>query len=128
MQPILFGLAPMDIILIFGLIIIIALVVQAVFLGIGLGFVNGSNRELGTTFVTALLMSLVIWIPCLGCILAWYFIKTRHNVGWGGALVAWLLGAIIMIVVIIAILMLFFGSIFASIFAIFGGSIPFTLP
>lgn len=124
MQPILFGLALLDIILIVGLIIIIGIVVQAVFLGIGLGFVNGENRELGTTFVTALLMSLVIWIPCLGCILAWYFIKSRHNVGWGGALVAWLLGAIIMVLVILVILFLMFGALFASIFAIFGG-LPF---
>jgi len=119
-----FGLALLDIILIIGLIVIIAIVVQAIFLGIGLGFVNGDNRELGTTFVTALLMSLVIWIPCLGCILAWYFIKSRHNVGWGGALVAWLLGAIIMVVVLLAILFLMFGTLFATIFAIFGG-LPF---
>jgi len=123
-----FGLAILDIVLLIGLIIIIALVVQAIFLGIGLGFVNGDNREIGSTFVTALMMSLVIWIPCLGCILAWYFIKSRHNVGWGGALVAWLLGAIIMFIVIFAILMLFFGALFASIFAIFGGALPFTLP
>ena len=124
----LFGLEILDLVIIFVLIIIIALVVQAVFLGIGLGFVNGDNRELGSTFVTALMMSLVTWIPCLGCILAWYFIKSRHNVGWGGALAAWLLGAIIMVIVIFAILMLFFGALFASIFAIFGGALPFTLP
>jgi hypothetical protein len=120
-----FGFAIMDILLIIGLLIILAIVIQAVFLGIGLGFVNGENREIGTTFVTALLMSLVTWIPCLGCILAWYFIKSRHNVGWGGALVAWLLGAIVMIIVMIAIMFIFFGALFASIFAIFGG-LPFT--
>jgi len=125
MQPILFGLALMDILLIFGLIIIVGIVIQAIFLGIGLGFVNGENREIGTTFVTALLMGLVGWIPCLGCILSWYFIKSRHNVGWGGALVAWIIGAIIMIVVIVAIFLLFFGAIFA---ALMGGIIPFTFP
>ncbi|TFG31929.1 hypothetical protein EU528_04795 [Candidatus Thorarchaeota archaeon] len=123
-----FGFALMDILLIIGLIIIVAILVQAVFLGIGLGFVNGDNREIGSTFFTALLMSLVIWIPCLGCILAWYFIKSRHNVGWGGALVAWLLGAIIMALVILAIMFIFFGTLFASIFALFGGGLPFTLP
>jgi hypothetical protein len=110
-----------DIVLVVGLIIIVGIVVQAIFLGIGLGFVNGSNRELGSTFVTALLMGLVGWIPCLGCILSWYFIKSRHNVGWGGALAAWLLGAIIMFVVIFAIILMFFGGIFA----LFGGFIPF---
>jgi len=125
MDPIFFGLELLDIILIFGLIVIVGIVIQAIFLGIGLGFVNGDNRELGTTFVTALLMGLVGWIPCLGCILSWYFIKSRHNVGWGGALVAWILGAIVMIVVIVAIFLLFFGAIFA---ALMGGIIPFTIP
>ena len=108
-----------DFVLVIGLIIIVALVVQAIFLGIGLGFVNGKNRELGTTFVTALLMSLVIVIPCIGCIIAWYFIKTRHDVGWGGALAAWLLGAIIMIIVIAAIILMFFGSMLALLMGFF---------
>ncbi len=121
----LFGLAIMDILLIIGLIIIIAIAVQAIFLGIGLGFVNGENREIGSTFVTALLMGIVGWIPCLGCILSWYFIKSRHNVGWGGAAIAWILGAIIMWIVIIAISLLFFGSIIAAIVSgISGGLIP----
>jgi hypothetical protein len=115
---------PLDFVLVIGLIIIVALVIQAIFLGIGLGFVNGKNRELGTTFVTALLMSLVIWIPCLGCIIAWYFIKTRHDVGWGGALVAWLLGAIIMVIVIAVIILMFFGSMLALIM----GFIPIPFP
>ena len=110
-----------DFVMIIGLIVILGIVIQAVFLGVGLGFVNGDNREIGTTFVTALLMSLVIWIPCLGCILAWYFIKTRHNVGWGGALVAWLLGGIVMLIVIIAIVLMFF----APILALLLGFIPF---
>ena len=108
-----------DFVLIIGLIIIVALVIQAIFLGIGLGFVNGDNRELGSTFVTALMMSLVIWIPCLGCILSWYFIKSRHNVGWGGALAAWILGAVIMFIVILAIVLMFFGSMLALLWGFF---------
>jgi len=92
------------------LIFVIALVIQAIFLGIGLGFVNGSNRDLGTTFVTALLMSVVQLIPCVGCFIAWYFIKNRHDVGWGGALAAWLLGGIIMIIVLAAIFLFGFGG------------------
>lgn len=119
-----FGLGLLDIVLLFGLIIIIGIVVQAIFLGIGLGFVNGSNRELGSTFVTALLMGLVGWIPCLGCILSWYFIKSRHNVGWGGALAAWILGAIIMWIVIIVLALTIFAAMFGGLFAIFGGVIP----
>ncbi len=96
---------------------ILNLIIQGAFLGIGLGFVNGRNREIGTTFVTALLMSLVIWIPCLGCILAWYFIKSRHEVGWGGALIAWILGGIIQFIVMILLFIFVFGSIFAAIIA-----------
>ena len=117
----LIGLGIMNLVIIAVLFIIINLIIQGIFLGIGLGFVNGQNRDLSSTFVTALLMSLVIWIPCLGCFIAWYFIKSRHEVGWGGALVAWLLGAIIMAIVFIAIMLFAFGSIWA---AILGGLIP----
>ncbi|MFW9962501.1 MAG: hypothetical protein ACFFCX_02995 [Candidatus Sifarchaeia archaeon] len=117
----LFSIGITTIILLIVLIFIINLIIQGLFLGIGLGFVNGQNRELGTTFVTALLMSLVIWIPCLGCFIAWYFIKSRHEVGWGGALAAWLLGAIIQIIVMILLLIFVFGSVWAIIF----GLIPF---
>ena len=102
-----------DFVLIFGLIIVVGILIQAVFLGIGLGFVNGENREIGTTFVTALLMGLVGWIPCLGCFISWYFIKSRHNVGWGGALAAWLLGGIVMMIVVFAIIFIFFAPILA---------------
>ena len=116
-----FGLAILDILLIVALVVIVGIVIQAIFLGIGLGFVNGDNRELGSTFVTALLMGLVMWIPCLGCFIAWYFIKSRHEVGWGGALVAWLLGAIIAALVFIALMIFVFGAIWA---AILGGLIP----
>lgn len=113
----LFTLGLTELVMFVAIIVIVGTIIQAIFLGIGLGFVNGRNRELGTTFVTALMMSLVIWIPCLGCILAWYFIKSRHDVGWGGALVAWILGAIVQIIVVLAIMFLFFGGIFAAIMA-----------
>lgn len=116
-----FTLGLTEIVMIVAIFVIVGAIVQAIFLGIGLGFVNGRNRELGTTFVTALMMTIVSWIPCLGCILAWYFIKSRHEVGWGGALAAWILGAIVQIIVLLAILFLFFGGIFAAMMA---GIIP----
>ena len=116
------GLGLTSVVLLFFLVIIVSFIIQAIFLGIGLGFVNGENRDLSSTFVTSLLMALVIWIPCLGCFIAWYFIKSRHNVGWGGALIAWLLGAIIQFLVTIAIVIFFFGAMWA---AILGGLIPF---
>ncbi len=105
----LIGLGIQTIIMVIVIIIIVQLLIQAFFLGIGLGFVNGKNRDLSTTFVTSLLMSLVIWIPCLGCILAWYFIKSRHNVGWVSALIAWILGAIVAIIVTVVLVIGIFG-------------------
>ncbi len=112
-----FSLGITNILIIVGIFVIVGAIVQGIFLKIGLGFVSGRNRELGTTFVTALMMTVVSWIPCLGCILAWYFIKSRHDVGWGGALVAWILGAIVQILVLLAIMFLFFGGLFAAIMA-----------
>jgi hypothetical protein len=117
MQPWLFGLTIDMILLLVFLIFILNLIIQGVFLGIGLGFVNGKNRQIGSTFVTALFMSVVIWIPCLGCILAWYFIKSRHEVGWGGALIAWILGGIIQAIVMFLLIFFFFGAIYVAIFA-----------
>jgi hypothetical protein len=116
------GLGLTSVVLLAFLVFILSFIIQAIFLGIGLGFVNGENRNLSSTFVTSLLMALVIWIPCLGCFIAWYFIKSRHNVGWGGALIAWLLGAIIQFLVMLAIIFLFFGALLAAIFA---GLVPF---
>ena len=112
-----FTLGITNLMILIAIFVIVGVIIQAIFLGIGLGFVNGRNRNLGTTFVTALMMSLVLWIPCLGCILAWYFIKSRHDVGWDGALVAWILGAIVQILVVLAIMFLFFAPLFAAIMA-----------
>ncbi|TFF91068.1 hypothetical protein EU545_05780 [Candidatus Thorarchaeota archaeon] len=116
-----FGLGLETIVLLIALVFIVNLIIQGFFLGIGLGFVNGRNRNIGSTFVTALLMSLVTWIPCIGCFIAWYFIKSRHDVGWGGALIAWIVGAIVSVIVLIVIILLFFGGIWA---ALLGGLIP----
>ncbi|MCF2138025.1 MAG: hypothetical protein K9W43_12395 [Candidatus Thorarchaeota archaeon] len=96
------------------MVFVILLVINAVFLGIALGFVHGENRELGTTFVTALLMAIVSMIPILGCILSWYFIKTRHNLGWGGAIVAWLITGIIAGIVLFAIIFLIFPGLLTA--------------
>jgi hypothetical protein len=49
------------------------------------------------------LMTIVSMIPILGCILAWYLIKTRHEVGWGGAIAAWLLTFIIEAIALVVI-------------------------
>ncbi len=95
------------------LVVVVFLVIYGLFLGVALGFVNGENREIGSTFVTALGIALLGWIPILGCIISWYLIKTRHEVGWGGAIVAWLLTAIIAFIVIMALMFVFGLTLFA---------------
>jgi hypothetical protein len=123
MQPLFLGLAITELILIVLLFIIVQFIIQGFFLGIGLGFVHGKNTNIGSTFGTALLMALFGWIPCLGCFISWYFIKSRHEVGWGEALAAWILGGIISFLVIIAIMMFVFAGIWA---ALLGGLIPWS--
>ena len=91
-------------------VVVVFLIVYGLFLGIALGFVNGENRNIGSTFVTALVIALLGWIPILGCIISWYMIKTRHEVGWGGAIVAWLLTFIIAAIVILVIMFGFLGG------------------
>ena len=107
-EPFIAALGVIGIVII--IVIVVLLLINAIFLGIALGFVNGKNRDLGTTFVTALLNALIGWIPCIGCILSLYFIKSRHDLGWGGAIAAYILTIIIAIVVIIAILFIAFPA------------------
>ena len=118
----LIGLFTAQVLLLLVIFLIIYFVIQGFFLGIGLGFVKGKHTNIGSTMVTALLMTLVIWIPCLGCIIAWYFIKSRHDVGWLDALIAWILGAIVAIVVLLAIAFAFGLS--GALFGILSGLIP----
>ncbi|TFG12632.1 hypothetical protein EU537_08700 [Candidatus Thorarchaeota archaeon] len=99
------------------LMVVISFIITALLLGVALGPVNGRNRELGSTVVTALLMALsnlAIIVPVIGpilsCILQWYFIKSRHEVGWGGAIVAWIVLIILQVIVLIVIIMLLGGG------------------
>jgi len=107
---------------IFGLIAIIgfvvAFVITGLLLGVALGPLNGENRNLGSTFVTAFIVALTylvmlipiigIWLFCIVIILQWYVIKSRHELGWGGAIVAWII-TIILIAIVLVILMFVFG-------------------
>jgi hypothetical protein len=45
-----FGLGLETIVLLIALVFIVNLIIQGFFLGIGLGFVNGRNRDIGSTF------------------------------------------------------------------------------
>ena len=91
------------------LFFVLMLVLGTLFLIVGLGVVNGKHREFGTTFVTVLIGSILTLIPCLGCIIYWYIIKTRHETGWGGAIGAWLIAGLIPLIIVFAILIIVFG-------------------
>jgi hypothetical protein len=97
-----------NLVLFIAVFFILALVLGALFLMLGLRVVNGQNRGFGTVFVTVLIGVILSLIPCLGCILYWYIIKTRHQTGWGGAIGAWLIAGLIPILIVVAVLFVFF--------------------
>ena len=91
-----------------GLIIVLAFIITlalaAVFLIFGVKLAGGEETSFGHTFVTAFLVAIVSPIPCIGFpILQWYFIKSRHNLGWGGAIVAWILAGLIPFLIVLGI-------------------------
>ncbi len=90
---------------ILAILVIIGIIVSALLLGVVLGWTKGENRELGTTFVTALFLGLSMLlyiIPPLGCIAQWYILKSRHELEWGGAIVTWIL--LIIVIAIVGVL------------------------
>ena len=88
----------------------VSLIVNALLLGVVLGWTKGENREFGDTIVTALIMAIVNLIPIIGCIISWYIIKTRHEQTWGGAITTWIVLIIVYFIILAIILMLFFGG------------------
>jgi hypothetical protein len=86
-------------------------------LGLGTLFLIGGLAMMGaehvgfrSTFVTVLFGSILTLIPCLGCIIYWYIIKSRHDTGWSDAIVAWFLGGLIPLLLVFAF-SLFLGTI-----------------
>jgi len=97
-----------NIVLFIAVFFILALVLGALFLMLGLRVVNGQNRGFGAVFVTVLIGVILSLIPCLGCILYWYIIKTRHQTGWGGAIGAWIIAGLIPILIVVAVVVVIF--------------------
>ncbi len=87
---------------------LVSLIVNALLLGVVLGWTKGENREFGDTIVTAIIMAIVNIIPIIGCIISWYIIKTRHEQTWGGAITTWIV-LIIVYYVILAVVVLALG-------------------
>ncbi len=107
-----FGLAITELIIVVVLVIIVSLLIEAIFLKIALGIVkNSKNTDFGSVFVTALVMALIGWIPCIGCILSWVVINSRHNTGFGMAIVVWILAGLIGLIVAVVIVIFIVGII-----------------
>ena len=77
-----------------AIIILVALIIGMIllnllFLKIGIKAVKGSFKK--SIFGTWILMILCNMVPCVGCILQWVVINTRHKTGFGNAIIAWLI-------------------------------------
>ena len=93
-----------------GIVIILAAIaigflLYTISLKIALGMVQGSDKEFGTVFITALLSYLVSYVPCVGCFLSIYFINSRHGISYGKGIIAYLLAGLLPA---IAVTILFF--------------------
>ncbi|MHA1489069.1 MAG: hypothetical protein ACTSRI_05375 [Promethearchaeota archaeon] len=89
------NLGPIEIIILIIIVIFISLLINTICLKIGLAIFDSKNEEFGSVFVTALVCALIGWIPCIGCILCWVIINSRHDTGFLQAIVVWLIAAII---------------------------------
>ena len=99
---------------------IIFIIISVVSLGWALDRVGGQDTGFGSVFITSILMGLVMIIPCLGCVLALWVIKSRHSVGWMDSLIAWIVAVIVSLVIFIIIAFMFLGGL-AGIFALIPG-------
>lgn len=101
----LLGLGFLTIIIIIVLFIVIGLLLSTVFLLLALKITNSKHTDFGEVFVTALIMSLTSWIPCIGCIIAWVVISNRHDTGIAKAIGVWLLAGLIPLLIIVGIVL-----------------------
>ncbi|MHA1803253.1 MAG: hypothetical protein ACTSU4_01835 [Promethearchaeota archaeon] len=93
------ALGIVGIIVLIIIIILIGIVINTIFLKIGLALFESTNNEFGAVFVTALIMALIGWIPCIGWILCWVVINSRHDTGFWQAIVIWLISSLISFIV-----------------------------
>jgi hypothetical protein len=103
------GLGIFAIIIIVVIAFLILILIQAFFLYLALKIVDAQKDNFGSVFVTALINSFLLPIPCIGCILAWVVINSRHNTGFGMAIVVWLLSGLIAAAIVIGVV---FGLIY----------------
>lgn len=80
-------------ILLISVMLILGILIWTTVLFAGLRFVGGNNLEFGYILGTVLRIILPALVPCLGLILVGWIIDRRHETGWGGAIVAYLVAS-----------------------------------
>lgn len=90
-------------------LLLVVFVLQTCFLIVGLRAVESKHKDFGDVFVTSILCFVVGLIPCLGCILQWVVIDSRHETGFGNAILAWLIAVIVSWAIAVALLIFAFG-------------------
>jgi formate hydrogenlyase subunit 3/multisubunit Na+/H+ antiporter MnhD subunit len=100
----------LEAIMLYVAMFLVSLIVNALLLGVVLGWTKGENREFGDTIVTAIIMAIVGLIPIIGCIIQWYIIKTRHEQTWGGAIATWIVLIIVYYIILAIVAILFLGG------------------
>ncbi|MFX0034861.1 MAG: hypothetical protein ACFE9I_04370 [Candidatus Hermodarchaeota archaeon] len=106
------GLGLVELLIFIILIIVISLLINALFLKIALSVVKSARHtDFGEVFVTALIIALVGWIPCLGCILSWVIINSRHETGFGMAIVVWIIAILVGLIITVLLVIFIIGII-----------------
>lgn len=95
-----------EIIIVFLVFVLLALLLEAFFLYLALKITDARNTDFKDAFISALLMALVGWIPILGCILQWVIISKRHETGMLKAIGIWLLAGLLPIIIALSIIIL----------------------
>ena len=100
-----------DLIAVFGVgmmigIVVVAFVLNVLFMKWGINRVDGNETEFGSVFVTTLLSFVCGMIPC-GCFLSAYIISTRHKVTYGKGILALILAGLLPFLIVAGIIIAF---------------------
>jgi len=101
------------IILVIIIAIALGVVIYSIFLRLALSLFKCKNKDIRHVISTAFLCATVGLIPGIGCIMQWFFIDSRHETGFGMAIIVWCLsiciGFAIIIFTIVAIIYFVYG-------------------
>jgi hypothetical protein len=84
--------------------VLLVFVLQTIFLMVGIKAVKGSNKKFGSVFVTSLINWVCTFVPCIGCILQWVVINSRHKTGFGNAILAWLIAIVLPVAIVVGLI------------------------